>query len=204
MPASYVRTIEKRQGMKVMCLEEIALELGYLTPDEFCAGAPTSWARPNMRPICAAAPASMSVLEVRPLDLEGLRRDAASRASRDERGFFSEIWSQDALAEAGIDVRFVQDNHSCSAPTACFAGCISSCRRLPRTSWSGCRAARSSTSPSTFAAARRPSAAGPGSRLSAEEWNQMLVPKGFAHGFVTLEDGHRGHLQGERTLCARA
>ena len=32
--ASYVRTIEKRQGLKVMCLEEIALELGYLTPDE--------------------------------------------------------------------------------------------------------------------------------------------------------------------------
>jgi glucose-1-phosphate thymidylyltransferase len=29
---SYVRTIEKRQGLKVMCLEEIALELGYLTP----------------------------------------------------------------------------------------------------------------------------------------------------------------------------
>jgi glucose-1-phosphate thymidylyltransferase len=32
--ASYVRTIEKRQGMKIMCLEEIALELGYLTPDD--------------------------------------------------------------------------------------------------------------------------------------------------------------------------
>jgi glucose-1-phosphate thymidylyltransferase len=30
--ASYVRTIEKRQGLKVMCLEEIALELGYLSP----------------------------------------------------------------------------------------------------------------------------------------------------------------------------
>ena len=29
---SYVRTIEKRQGLKIMCLEEIALELGYLTP----------------------------------------------------------------------------------------------------------------------------------------------------------------------------
>ncbi|MCL6730143.1 glucose-1-phosphate thymidylyltransferase RfbA [Sphingomonas hankyongi] len=29
--ASFVRTIEKRQGLKVMCLEEIALELGYLT-----------------------------------------------------------------------------------------------------------------------------------------------------------------------------
>ena len=32
--ASYVRTIERRQGMKIMCLEEIGLELGYLTPDE--------------------------------------------------------------------------------------------------------------------------------------------------------------------------
>ncbi|HWU92805.1 MAG TPA: glucose-1-phosphate thymidylyltransferase RfbA [Sphingomicrobium sp.] len=31
---SFVRTIEKRQGLKVMCLEEIALELGYLTPDQ--------------------------------------------------------------------------------------------------------------------------------------------------------------------------
>ena len=31
---SFVRTIEKRQGLKVMCLEEIALELGYLTTDE--------------------------------------------------------------------------------------------------------------------------------------------------------------------------
>src|SRR4051794_20653137 len=31
---SFVRTIEKRQGMKVMCLEEIALELGYLAPDD--------------------------------------------------------------------------------------------------------------------------------------------------------------------------
>jgi glucose-1-phosphate thymidylyltransferase len=31
---AFVRTIEKRQGLKIMCLEEIALELGYLTPDD--------------------------------------------------------------------------------------------------------------------------------------------------------------------------
>ncbi|HEY6047444.1 MAG TPA: glucose-1-phosphate thymidylyltransferase RfbA [Sphingomicrobium sp.] len=31
---SFVRTIEKRQGLKIMCLEEIALELGYLGPDD--------------------------------------------------------------------------------------------------------------------------------------------------------------------------
>ena len=37
--SSYVRTIEKRQGLKVMCLEEIALELGYLTPEQVTARA---------------------------------------------------------------------------------------------------------------------------------------------------------------------
>ena len=37
--SSYVRTIEKRQGYKIMCLEEIALELGYLTADQVVARA---------------------------------------------------------------------------------------------------------------------------------------------------------------------
>lgn len=32
--SSYVRTIERRQGLKIMCLEEIGLELGYLSPDQ--------------------------------------------------------------------------------------------------------------------------------------------------------------------------
>ncbi len=37
--SSYVRMIEKRQGYKIMCLEEIALELGYLTADQVVARA---------------------------------------------------------------------------------------------------------------------------------------------------------------------
>jgi glucose-1-phosphate thymidylyltransferase len=32
--SSFVRTIEHRQGLKIMCLEEIALDQGYVTPDE--------------------------------------------------------------------------------------------------------------------------------------------------------------------------
>jgi glucose-1-phosphate thymidylyltransferase len=37
--SSYVRTIEKRQGYKIMCLEEIGLELGYLSPAQVVARA---------------------------------------------------------------------------------------------------------------------------------------------------------------------
>ena len=37
--SSFVRTIEHRQGLKIMCLEEIGLELGYLTSDQVRARA---------------------------------------------------------------------------------------------------------------------------------------------------------------------
>jgi glucose-1-phosphate thymidylyltransferase len=37
--SSFVRTIERRQGLKIMCLEEIALELSYLTPEQVRARA---------------------------------------------------------------------------------------------------------------------------------------------------------------------
>jgi len=37
--SSFVRTIERRQGFKIMCLEEIALDLGYLTPGQVRARA---------------------------------------------------------------------------------------------------------------------------------------------------------------------
>jgi len=37
--SSFVRTVEHRTGVKIMCLEEIALELGYLTPDQVLARA---------------------------------------------------------------------------------------------------------------------------------------------------------------------
>lgn len=37
--SSFVRTIEKRQGYKIMCLEEIGLELGYLAPADVVARA---------------------------------------------------------------------------------------------------------------------------------------------------------------------
>ena len=40
----------------------------------------------------------------------------------DHRGFFSESYSERVFADAGIDIRFVQDNHSLSGTTGTVRG----------------------------------------------------------------------------------
>ena len=105
----------------------------------------------------------------------------------DHRGFFSETYNQRALAAAGIDLDFVQDNHSLSADKGIVRGLHF---QLPPFAQDKLvRVARGSIldvavdirkgSP-TYA--RHVSAV-----ISAQEWNQVLVPIGFAHGFLTLE-----------------
>ena len=44
------------------------------------------------------------------------------RRHQDSRGFFSEVWRQDVLMDAGIDVRFVQDNHAASRAAGTIRG----------------------------------------------------------------------------------
>ena len=105
----------------------------------------------------------------------------------DGRGFFSEVYSRRSLAGAGIDTDFVQDNHSLSA-------CKGTVRGLhfqtpPRAQDKLVRVVRGSVF--DVAVDLRRSSPTYGRHvsvvLSAEAWNQMLVPVGFAHGFVTLE-----------------
>lgn len=87
-----------------------------------------------------------------------------------------------------IDISFVQDNHSCSArgvlrglhlqlPPAAQDKLV----RVTRGAIFDVAVDIRFGSP-TFGRWA-------GVTLSAEEWNQLLVPKGFAHGFVALEDG---------------
>jgi dTDP-4-dehydrorhamnose 3,5-epimerase len=105
----------------------------------------------------------------------------------DSRGFFSETFNRALFAEAGIDLDFVQDNHSYSARAGVIRGLHF--QSAPFAQDKLVRAVKGrildvavdirKTSP-TFG--KYVSV-----EISADDWNQILIPIGFAHGFCTLE-----------------
>lgn len=128
------------------------------------------------------------MLDVRRLELEGVL-EIRPRLVADERGFFSEVWNAAEFAKAGIDLQFVQDNHSLSTEVGVLRGLHF--QAPPFAQDKLVRVSRGAV----FDVAvdiRRGSptfARWTGVRLSAAEWNQLLIPKGFAHGFLALEPG---------------
>lgn len=108
------------------------------------------------------------------------------RRHEDERGFFSETYSARSLAASGITAAFVQDNHSFSAQAGTVRGLHF--QIPPHAQAKLVRVARGAVldvavdlrvgSP-TFG--RHVAAT-----LSAQEWNMLFIPEGFAHGFCTL------------------
>lgn len=129
----------------------------------------------------------MSVLEVRRLELDGLLEVRPKRVS-DERGFFSEVWREDQMAEAGIEASFVQDNHSFSAARGVLRGLHF--QQPPADQHKLVRVSRGSIFDVAVDIRRGSRTFGQwaGLVISAVEWNQLFVPRGFAHGFVALEE----------------
>jgi dTDP-4-dehydrorhamnose 3,5-epimerase len=105
----------------------------------------------------------------------------------DARGFFSETFSQRDLQEAGIDIAFVQDNHVFSAEKGTVRGLHF--QTPPFAQDKLVRVVRGAI----FDVAVDLRVGSPtygqhvSALISAEGWNQILVPVGFAHGLVTLE-----------------
>ena len=97
---SFVRTIENRQGMKVMCLEEIALELGYLTPDDLVRRAEQLGKTDYADYLLRRAGEHRACLRSGRLSLTGVL-EIRPRRFGDERGFFSEVWTRATGDEAG-------------------------------------------------------------------------------------------------------
>jgi dTDP-4-dehydrorhamnose 3,5-epimerase len=105
----------------------------------------------------------------------------------DERGFFSEVFKESVFLQHGIDVHFVQENHSLSASKGVVRGLhfqippFAQAKLLRVTAGSVFDVAVDIRwgSP-TFG--RHVAVV-----LSAAEWNQIFISEGFAHGYCTLE-----------------
>ena len=105
----------------------------------------------------------------------------------DARGFFSESWNQRTLAEHGINLDFVQDNHSLSAQANTVRGLHF--QSPPHAQDKLVRCGRGALFDVAVDARKGSPTYGYwfGIELTAENGKQLLVPKGFLHGFATRE-----------------
>ncbi len=105
----------------------------------------------------------------------------------DSRGFFSESWSRKVLAEQGISLDFVQDNHSLSARVNTVRGLHF--QSPPHAQAKLVRCGRGRLFDVAVDIRRGSPTYGKwfGIELSFENGKQLLIPEGFLHGFATRE-----------------
>lgn len=103
----------------------------------------------------------------------------------DVRGWFTETWNVARMKDAGFDLDFVQDNHSFSADMGTLRGLHY--QRPPHAQDKLVRCTRGVIFDVAvdFRVGSASFGKWIGVELSAENGRQLLVPKGFLHGFVT-------------------
>ena len=106
---------------------------------------------------------------------------------RDPRGFFSEIFREDVLRQHGIDIVFVQENHSLSGNRGVVRGLHFQVppegqAKLVRVGAGSILDVAVDIRHGSPSYGRHVAIV-----LSAADGNQLFVPEGFAHGFCTLE-----------------
>jgi len=107
----------------------------------------------------------------------------------DERGFFSETYSRRTLAKAGITLDFVQDNQAFSERRGTIRGLHF--QIPPFAQDKVVRVIRGSIFDVVVDVRRSSPTFGrfEAFLLTADDWKQLLIPAGFAHGMCTLEAG---------------
>src|SRR5213592_4825033 len=125
-------------------------------------------------------------MQVIPTDIPDVRL-IIPRQLKDHRGFFSEVYSTRLLKDAGIDTTFVQDNHSLSVEKGVLRGLHY--QVAPMAQDKLIRVVRGAILDVALDIRRGSPTFGRhvSAVISAENWRQIFVPIGFAHGFVTLE-----------------
>lgn len=119
-------------------------------------------------------------------DIEDIKLIVPDR-HHDFRGFFSEVFKENVLRKNGINVDFVQENHSLSTSRGVIRGLHF---QIPP--FAQAKLLRV-TAGSIYDVAVDLRCGSPNFGhhvavvLSAAEWNQIFIPEGFAHGYCTLE-----------------
>ncbi|UWQ43749.1 dTDP-4-dehydrorhamnose 3,5-epimerase (plasmid) [Leisingera aquaemixtae] len=123
-------------------------------------------------------------MQIEETGLPGLKVLTPARFG-DARGFFSESWNKRRLQEQGIDLEFVQDNHSLSVQAGTLRGLHF--QAPPHAQDKLVRCGRGALFDVAVDIRKGSPAYGKwfGIELTAENGKQLLVPKGFLHGFLT-------------------
>ncbi|MEP1328076.1 dTDP-4-dehydrorhamnose 3,5-epimerase [Pseudophaeobacter sp.] len=123
-------------------------------------------------------------MQVEETGLPGLKVLTPQRFG-DARGYFSESWNRQRMAALGLDLDFVQDNHSLSATPGTLRGLHF--QAPPHAQDKLVRCGRGVLFDVAVDIRRGSATFGAwfGIELSAENGKQLLVPKGFLHGFIT-------------------
>lgn len=126
------------------------------------------------------------MLDVRKLDIADVI-ELTPRRFGDDRGFFAETFSVERLSGVGIDIDWVQDNQSMSRDVHTLRGLHF--QAPPFAQDKLVRVLRGRILDVAVDIRRGSPSFGRwvAAELSAEGFNQLLVPVGFAHGFLTLE-----------------
>ncbi|MGX7108528.1 dTDP-4-dehydrorhamnose reductase [Facklamia miroungae] len=106
----------------------------------------------------------------------------------DHRGWFAETYSKNEFLKLGIDIDFVQDNHSMSANKGTIRGLHFQVNPKAQTKLVRCTKGEILDVAVDLRKGSSTYKQWIGVRLSEENKKQLLVPKGFAHGFLTLSD----------------
>ena len=123
-------------------------------------------------------------MQIEETGLPGLKVLTPARFG-DARGFFSESWNKQRMQDHGVDMDFVQDNHSLSAACGTLRGLHF--QAPPHAQDKLVRCGRGVLFDVAVDIRKGSPTYGRwfGIELSAENGKQLLVPKGFLHGFLT-------------------
>ncbi|MEM9420370.1 MAG: dTDP-4-dehydrorhamnose 3,5-epimerase [Planctomycetota bacterium] len=125
-------------------------------------------------------------MEIIPTDIPAVKTLRPKRFG-DHRGYFAEVYSLPKLLDSGIDLTFVQDNESLSAEQGTVRGLHF--QSPPHAQDKLVRCVQGALLDVAVDIRKGSPTFGQHvtAVLSAENGDQLLVPKGFAHGFATLE-----------------